>query len=290
MFGIEPNSDVIFDALQRQLANARAGTACTKTRSEVSGGGRKPWRQKGTGRARSGSIRSPLWAGGGVSFGPRPRDYTLSMPKKMRRLALKSALAARKESMVVVKDFSELKEPKTREMVAALKSLKLDGKTVLLVMDFVCDTCSMAERAARNIEGVKVVNLNDLSVKDLLHYQAVLTTESTIEAINQRFSGEPAARPLKARAEKPAARAAKAAPAAKAPKAKAEAKPTGEPVGAGHAPPAGKAKKAVETESPAAEAKRKAPKKAGEAPGTEGADGAEPEKEARTKAPRKKAE
>src|SRR5262249_10901189 len=123
VFGVEPNADLLYDALVRQLANARAGTAKAKTRSEVAGGGRKPWRQKGTGRARAGSTRSPLWAGGGVIFGPKPRDYSLSMPKKMRQQALKSALSARKDALVVVKDFSELKEPKTKQMHAALSEL-----------------------------------------------------------------------------------------------------------------------------------------------------------------------
>ena len=120
VFGVEPNIHVMHLALRRQLDNSRAGTACTKTRSEVSGGGKKPWKQKGTGRARAGSLRSPLFAGGGVVFGPKPRSYAFSIPQKARKVALKSALSARSEQLVVVKDFSEIKEPKTKLMVKAL--------------------------------------------------------------------------------------------------------------------------------------------------------------------------
>lgn len=111
VFGVEPNLHVMHLALRRQLNNARQGSACSKTRAEVRGGGRKPWKQKGTGRARAGSLRSPLFAGGGVSFGPKPRDYSFSMPQKARQLALKSALSARNEQLVVVKDFSGIAEP-----------------------------------------------------------------------------------------------------------------------------------------------------------------------------------
>ena len=124
VFGVEPNIHVMHMAVRRQLNNGRQGTACAKTRAEVSGGGRKPWKQKGTGRARAGSTRSPLFEGGGVIFGPKPRDYAFQMPQKARRLALRSALSARVESTVVVKDFSEITEPKTKLMAQALKSLK----------------------------------------------------------------------------------------------------------------------------------------------------------------------
>src|ERR1700733_8561591 len=121
VFGITPNVGVIHSALLRQLANARSGSANTKTRSEVRGGGRKPWRQKGTGRARAGSIRSPLWEGGGVTFGPKPRDFSQSMPKKQRVLALKSALAAKKDNLVIVQDFASITEGKTKQVASALK-------------------------------------------------------------------------------------------------------------------------------------------------------------------------
>jgi large subunit ribosomal protein L4 len=267
VFGIEPNSAVLFEALQRQLANARAGTASAKTRAEVSGGGRKPWRQKGTGRARAGSIRSPLWAGGGVAFGPKPRDYTKDMPKKVRRLALKSALAARKDVLVVLKDLSELKEAKTKEFAIALKALGLAEKKVLVVLDFACDSCVSAERAARNIALVKVVHMNDLSVKDLLESEAILTTERTVEAIGKRFTAEPGEKKEKqAPAGKTAESKAKAEPKAKAaaePKPAAKAKVKDE---AGKAEPEkAKAPKKKAAEEPAAEEKPKAKKKAKEA-------------------------
>ena len=211
VFGGEPNTHVLHTALVRQLANARAGTACSKTRSEVRGGGRKPWRQKGTGRARAGSIRSPLWAGGGVIFGPRPRDYYSSMPKKMRQLALKSALAARANDLVVVKDFSDLKEAKTKAMAAVLKALELAGKKVLLVLDRASAQFEQLERAARNIAGVKVLEVNNLNVKDLLESDAVLTSEQALDLINNRFKQTPAdeSAPAKAPAKKSKAKAEK---------------------------------------------------------------------------------
>ena len=116
VFGVEPNTHVMYLALKRQLNNARAGLACAKTRAEVSGGGKKPWKQKGTGRARAGSLRSPLFRGGGVIFGPKPRSYETALPQKARKLALKSALSAKLEVLSVVKDFSEITEPKTKAM------------------------------------------------------------------------------------------------------------------------------------------------------------------------------
>lgn len=148
VFGVEPNLHVMHLALRRQLNNARQGSASCKTRAEVSGGGRKPWKQKGTGRARAGSLRSPLFAGGGVIFGPQPRDYSFNMPQKARKLALKSALSARSEQMVVVKDFSTITEPKTKLMVSALKSLNVSGKT-LIVADVKAAENKYLELAAR---------------------------------------------------------------------------------------------------------------------------------------------
>lgn len=201
VFAIEPNIGVMHTAVVRQLANARVGTACTKTRSEVSGGGRKPWRQKGTGRARAGSIRSPLWAGGGVTFGPKPRDYSSSLPKKVRELALKSALAARANQLVVVKDFSQLANAKTKQMASIIEEIGLAGEKVLLVLDFACDKCTEVERAARNIEGVKVISIHNLNTKDIIDCDKILTTERTVEAINNRF------KPTGAKTEKAPAKA-----------------------------------------------------------------------------------
>ena len=150
VFGVEPNLHVMHLALRRQLNNARQGSACAKTRAEVSGGGKKPWKQKGTGRARAGSLRSPLFAGGGVIFGPKPRSYAFNMPQKARQLALKSALSARSEQMIVVKDFSTITEAKTKLMVSALKSLNVNGK-VLVVANTKADENKNLELSARNI-------------------------------------------------------------------------------------------------------------------------------------------
>ncbi len=186
VFGVEPNIHVMHLALRRQLNNARSGNACTKTRAEVSGGGRKPWKQKGTGRARAGSLRSPLFAGGGVIFGPKPRSYAFNMPQKARKLALKSALSARESQIVVVKDFSTISEPKTKLMVSALKSLNVSGK-VLIVANFVADENKNLELSARNIPSVKLLLPNNLNVKDLLEADFVIMTESAVNEITDRL-------------------------------------------------------------------------------------------------------
>jgi large subunit ribosomal protein L4 len=187
VFGVEPNLHVMHLALRRQLNNARQGSASAKTRAEVAGGGRKPWRQKGTGRARAGSLRSPLFAGGGVIFGPKPRDYSFSIPQKARKLALKSALSAKQEQFVIVKDFSAIKEAKTKLMVAALKSLNVSGKT-LIIADLKAAENNYLELAARNIPSVKLLLPSNLNVKDLLEADFVLVTESAIQEITTRLS------------------------------------------------------------------------------------------------------
>lgn len=187
VFGVEPNIHVMHLALRRQLNNARSGNACTKTRAEVSGGGRKPWKQKGTGRARAGSLRSPLFAGGGVIFGPKPRSYAFNMPQKARKLALKSALSARESQIVVVKDFSTISEPKTKLMVSALKSLNVNGK-VLIVANFAADENKNLELSARNIPSVRLLLPSNLNVKDLLEADFVVMTESAVNEITERLS------------------------------------------------------------------------------------------------------
>ena len=187
VFGVEPNIHVMHMAVRRQLNNGRQGTACAKTRAEVSGGGRKPWKQKGTGRARAGSTRSPLFEGGGVIFGPKPRDYAFQMPQKARRLALRSALSARVESTVLVKDFSEITEPKTKLMAQALKSLKAEGK-VLIVADTKAAENTHLELAARNLPTVKVILPSNLNVKDLLEADSVVLTEAAVNEITERLS------------------------------------------------------------------------------------------------------
>lgn len=187
VFGVEPNIHVMHLALRRQLNNARQGTACTKTRAEVSGGGKKPWKQKGTGRARAGSLRSPLFAGGGVIFGPKPRDYSFKMPQKARKLALRSALSARVENTVLVKDFSEIAEPKTKLMVECLKSLKAEGK-ILIVADVKAAENAHLELAARNIPTVRIILPSNLNVKDLLEADTLVMTESAVNEITERLS------------------------------------------------------------------------------------------------------
>ena len=186
VFGVEPNIHVMHLALRRQLNNARQGSASCKTRAEVSGGGKKPWKQKGTGRARAGSLRSPLFAGGGVIFGPKPRSYAFNMPQKARQLALKSALSARSEQMVVVKDFSAIAEPKTKLMVSALKSLKVTGK-ILIVADVKAEENKNLELSARNIPSVKIILPSNLNVKDLLEADSVVITESAVNDITERL-------------------------------------------------------------------------------------------------------
>ena len=184
--GVEPNLHVMHLALRRQLNNARQGSANCKTRAEVSGGGRKPWKQKGTGRARAGSTRSPLFAGGGVIFGPKPRNYELAMPQKARKLALKSALSAREEQLVVVKDFSTIAEPKTKLVAAALKSLNVSGK-VLIIADVNAEENKFLSLAGRNIPTLKMILPSNLNVKDLLEADFVIVTESAINEITERL-------------------------------------------------------------------------------------------------------
>lgn len=186
VFGVEPNLHVMHLALRRQLNNARQGSASCKTRAEVSGGGKKPWKQKGTGRARAGSLRSPLFAGGGVIFGPKPRSYAFNMTQKARQLAIKSALSARSEQLVVVKDFSTIAEPKTKLMVSALKALNVSGKT-LIVADVKADENKNLELAARNIPSVKIILPSNLNVKDLLEADFVVMTESAVNDITERL-------------------------------------------------------------------------------------------------------
>ena len=185
VFGIEPNEPVMHQALLRQLANARQGTSSTKTRSEVRGGGRKPWRQKGTGRARQGSTRSPQWEGGGVVFGPHPRSYRMDMPRKQRRLALRSALSAKAQDggLVVLEAFT-LEVPETRAVTTLLRSVDA-GKRVLVVLG---SHNEMLEKSARNIAEVQVTLAGNLSVRDLLIAETVIVTRDAIEHIEEAFA------------------------------------------------------------------------------------------------------
>lgn len=187
VFGEEPNVHVMHLALRRQLSNARSGTACTKTRSEVRGGGKKPWKQKGTGRARAGSLRSPLFAGGGVIFGPKPRDYSFSMPTKARRLALRSALSSRTESMKVIKDFSAISVPKTKEIVKIINSMNISGK-ILIVADVSTVENQHLKLSARNVPSVKLIIPSNINVKDILEADNIVITQSAINEITERLT------------------------------------------------------------------------------------------------------
>jgi large subunit ribosomal protein L4 len=182
VFGIEPNTSVLHSAVVAQLASQRRGTHSTLLRGEVRGGGRKPWRQKGTGRARAGSIRSPLWRGGAVLFGPKPRKYGFSLPKKVRRLALRSALSSKvqEQSFIVLEDLS-LSEAKTREMVQVLKALNV-SKKALIVTDELIDS---VERSARNIEGVKATPVEGLNVVDLLKHDFIVVTKAAVTKMEE---------------------------------------------------------------------------------------------------------
>jgi large subunit ribosomal protein L4 len=181
--------DLIHRAVVRQLANARQGTASTLTRAEVAGGGRKPYNQKGTGRARQGSIRTPLRPGGGVVFGPKPRSYTLAMNRKERRLALRTALMSRITDITVVKGFGAgLETPKTKEITAALQRLGIDaGAKVLLVLDGATEA---VRRSVRNLEKVKLIAADQLNVFDLLHANNLVVSEEALAKIQEVYGND----------------------------------------------------------------------------------------------------
>lgn len=184
VFGEKVNEALLYEALKAQLASRRRGTASTKERSQVRGGGRKPWRQKGTGRARAGSIRSPIWKGGGTTFGPHPRDYSYSLSKKAKKKAIKSALSSKfKEKKILILDNIDLKEAKTKRMVNVLAKLG-SGKKPLLIVE---EKNEMVRRAARNIEGVKVLSPNSLNVYDLLNHNKLILTKEALAKIEENL-------------------------------------------------------------------------------------------------------
>ena len=185
IFGIEPNETIIHSVLVNYLANQRQGTQSTKTRSEVSGGGRKPWRQKGTGRARQGSIRAPQWIKGGIALGPKPRSYKYTVNKKERRLAVKSMLSMKvlEQSLVVV-DKLAFDEIKTKNMVNALNSLKVTGKTLVMLPE----KDENVQKSARNIEGVKTTLVNTINVYDLLKYNNLVVTLDTVKKLEEVYA------------------------------------------------------------------------------------------------------
>ena len=189
VFGIEPNVHVLHQAVRRELANGRAGTACAKTRSEVRGGGKKPWKQKGTGRARAGSIRSPLWVGGGVIFGPKPRDYSFNLPRKVRLLAMRSSLSAAQSKFFVFDDFSFVASTKTKEMAQLIASLGLKtSQKILILANYKEDSSQHMYLAARNLPGVKLRLPHNLSVQELLGADAIIASEDAINEINERYA------------------------------------------------------------------------------------------------------
>ncbi|MFC2949274.1 50S ribosomal protein L4 [Virgibacillus sediminis] len=178
VFGIEPNTHVLHEAVVMQRASLRQGTHAVKNRSEVRGGGRKPWRQKGTGRARQGSIRSPQWVGGGTVFGPTPRSYSYKLPKKVRRLALKSALSSKvQEDNLVVLDNIAIDAPKTKEVVKMLDALKVDTKALIVT----ADKEETVIRSANNLQSVKVLTVEEINVLDLLTHDKLIVTKDAAE-------------------------------------------------------------------------------------------------------------
>ena len=185
IFGIEPNEVVVHSVLINFLANQRQGTQSTKTRSEVSGGGRKPWRQKGTGRARQGSTRAPQWIKGGIALGPKPRSYKYTVNKKEKRLAIKSLLSSKVlENELVVVDKLPVKEIKTKEMVKTLSNLKVEGKALIMLPE----KDEKVQKSARNIEGVKTTLVGTINVYDLLKYNKLIVTLDTIKKLEEVYA------------------------------------------------------------------------------------------------------
>ena len=185
VFGIEPNTSVLHDAVVMQRASLRQGTHKVKGRSEVRGGGRKPWKQKGTGRARQGSIRSPQWKGGGVVFGPTPRSYAFKLPKKVRRLAIKSALSSKViANEIIVLDALTLNSPKTKEFAAILNNLKVDRKALIVASEY----DNNVALSARNIPGVKFVAADGVNVLDVLVHDKLILTKEAVQKVEEVFA------------------------------------------------------------------------------------------------------
>ena len=185
VFGIEPNENIVHEVLINYLANQRQGTQSTKTRSEVRGGGRKPWRQKGTGRARQGSIRAPQWIKGGIALGPKPRSYKYVVNKKEKQLAIKSVLSSKVlEKELTVVDKLELKEIKTKSMVKAFADLKLTGKTLVVLPEKNLNV----QASTNNIEGAKTILVNEINVYDLLKYTNLVLPLDTVKKIEEVYA------------------------------------------------------------------------------------------------------
>jgi len=185
VFGVEINHDALYHVIKNHLANRRQGTQSAKTRAEVRGGGRKPWRQKGTGRARQGSIRSPQWTGGGIVFAPKPRDYSYRVPKKVRRLAIKSALSSKVlENKIIVLDQLTLDQPKTKEMAKILENIKANKKA-LIVME---EKNENVIKSARNISNVQTTLVNTLNAYDIMKYDSFIITQDAVKKVEEVFA------------------------------------------------------------------------------------------------------
>ncbi|MBL8000145.1 MAG: 50S ribosomal protein L4 [Candidatus Kapabacteria bacterium] len=187
IFGIEPNEHVMYQAVRVYLAHQRQGTHKTKTRTEVSGGGKKPWKQKGRGTARAGSSRSPVWVGGGTVFGPKPHKYTIDIPRKMKRLARKSAFSCRasEQNIIVVEDFT-FNDYKTKNMVAMLKALNISGEKALVLLP---ETIQNVVLSGRNIPKLKTAPADKISTYDILNHKKIVITKSAIDTIVATFAG-----------------------------------------------------------------------------------------------------
>lgn len=185
VFGVEINQHAVYEVVKNYLANQRQGTQSAKTRAEVRGGGRKPWRQKGTGRARQGSIRAPQWKGGGVVFAPKPRDYRYSVPKKVKRLALKSALTSKVlNNEIIVVDEIKFDVPKTKEMVKFLNNIKADKKALIVMSE----KSENIIKSARNIPNVQTTLVNTLNVYDILKYNSFIITEDAVRKVEEVYA------------------------------------------------------------------------------------------------------
>ena len=185
VFGIEPNENIVHSVLKNYLANQRQGTQSTKTRAEVSGGGKKPWRQKGTGRARQGSTRAPQWIKGGIALGPKPRSYRYTVNKKEKRLAIKSVLSSKVlDKELTVLDKLELKEIKTKSMVNALQALKVEGKTLIVLPE----NDKNVVMSARNIKDVKTISANNINIFDLLKYSNLILPVDTVKKLEEVYA------------------------------------------------------------------------------------------------------
>lgn len=185
IFGIISNEELVHSVIVNYLANQRQGTQSTKTRAEVRGGGKKPWRQKGTGRARQGSIRAPHWVGGGIALGPKPRSYSYKLNKKERRLAIKSCLSSKViENELTVVDKFEFNAIKTKEVAKMLNSLKLEGKTLILLPE----KNEIIQKSARNIKGVKTLSVNTINAYDLVNYKNLVVTLDTVKRLEEVYA------------------------------------------------------------------------------------------------------